>query len=364
MIRKPAFASRKSASNFGRIAVVLTVASVFLNGCAPLSPNAKYLFAPEVRTCPPKRSPYGGKPTIDCSCWARVKEPIPRAESSPGKISSVTAGKISTVTVGQATDYARQIEEEYVGAKSEYGSISSAVGIVLIPAGTSALALGGLGESATAVSSLGFGSAGLLGAGYWLSNTKREKVYMTGADALECLIGTMQPFDVEQMDFDGLKEKLGDWANAHPKRRKPPEPPPPTTGLAYANFEVESHAAYLEEELAILKADPKIATDACLKPALCYAERALKAAKTGTQAASKAYDAEQKYQQFSELFAGNAMVSVANTINNKVNKVMTDTEPNLQALANELSSAIPQSVQKLSGISSASSAATAATAAT
>lgn len=134
--------------------------------------------------------------------------------------------------------------------------------------------------------------------------------------------------------------------------------------MANANFQVESHAAYLEEDLTFLKSDPRVAADPCFKPALCYAEKALKAAKLNTQAASKAYDAEVKYLQFSERYAGNAMVSVTNTINNKVNEVMTDTEPDLHALANSLSGAIPQSAQTLAGITSASSAASAAAAAT
>ena len=315
-------------------AIVLAVAIATLSGCAPISPNVKYLFAPEVRTCPPTLSiGTGGQSTyaIDHTCSARVNEPIPTPQPSGGA---------SSLTVSQATNYARQIEEEYIGAKSEYGSVSSAVGIVLIPAGASALALGAAGESAAAVSGLGFGGAALLGAGYWLSNTKREKVYMTGADALECLVGTMQPFDVEQTDFAALKDQRDQ--------------------MREANTAVASGASDLEEQLARVRSDPEAVKDPCSKPVLCYTEQALKAAKSNSQAESKAYDAALKYDLFSRRYAGSAMVTVVNTINNKVNEVMTDTEPDLHALANSLSGAIPQSAQTLGGISSAASATTAA----
>jgi hypothetical protein len=357
---------------YEKVVAVIATALLLLSGCAPISPNAKYLFAPEVRTCPPTIYTESGQTQYyeDYSCWARIDEPRPAV---------ATRGQGSSVTVSQATNYARQIEEEYTGAKSEYGSLSSAAGVLLIPAGASALALGAEGGAASAVSALGFGSAGLLGMGYWLSNPKREKVYMTGVDALECLIGVMQPFDVGQTSFRQLQDAVGDWSwgKAYPEsfgmaasmgkedfNAPRPSGRAPAAGMARANFQVESSAAYLGEELAALKTDPTVATDACLRPALCYAEQALKAAGTGTQAASKAYDAALKYQQYSERFAGNAMVSTTNTINNDVNKVMTDTEPNLQSLAGELSSVIPQSAQKLAGISSAASAAAAASAAT
>lgn len=192
---------------FGKVSIVIAAVILFLTGCAPISPNAKYLFAPEVRTCPPYLASDGNY-YVDHSCAARVDEPVPDSKT--------TRGGPTSITVSQATNYARQIEEEYIGAKSEYGSISSATGVLLIPAGASALALDAEGGSATAVSALGFGSAGVLGLGYWLSNTKREKVYTTGANALECLIGTMQPFDVEQTDFTKLSDAVGNWNSSQP----------------------------------------------------------------------------------------------------------------------------------------------------
>jgi hypothetical protein len=337
--------------------IAAEILQLSLNACAPISPNAKYLFAPEVRTCPPYRAPNGLTYTDYPKsqwCAARVKEPVPTS-GVPGD---------SIVSVSQATNYARQIEEEYTGAKSEYGSINSTAGVLLIPAGTSALALGAEGGSASVVTSLGFGGAGLLGMSYWLANSKRETAYMTGVDALECLISTMQPFDVEQTDFARLDDTVGDWANAYPSGNGGGSNGPPASGMAYANFEVESDASYLGAQLAILKTNPDVAADACLKPALCYAEQVLKVAGLGTQAASKAYDAQLKYEQFSKRLAGDAMVGLVNSINNKVNKVMTETEPNLQALAGELKSVIPESAQSLAGISSASSTASAASTAT
>ena len=152
----------------------------------------KYLFAPDIRTCPPLVDNEGNY-SEDSYCPARVKEPLPTPKDS--------ADGGSRITVSQGTNYARQIEQEYIGAKAQYGSVASSLGVLIIPAGASALALGAEGISSTAVTALGFGSAALLGEGYWLTNKPREKVYMTGASALECLIDTMQPFDVEQTNF-------------------------------------------------------------------------------------------------------------------------------------------------------------------
>jgi hypothetical protein len=321
---------------YGGGLVVVAASSLFLSGCAPISPNAKYLFAPEVRTCPPTLSTdANGKSqySSDSYCWARIDEPRP---------APATEGQGSSRTVSQATNYARQIEEEYLGAKSEYGSMSSATGLLLIPAGASALALGAEGGASAAVSGLGFGSAGVLGLGYWLSNTKREKVYMTGTDALECLIGTMQPFDVEQTDFAKLSSRRDE--------------------MLEANTKAASRASYLEERLTRVRSNPLVVKNPCAKPVLCYAEQALKAAKSTSAAESKAYDAALQYQNFSEEDAGNEMIRVVNSINSKVNQVMTDTEPDLHSLANSLSSFIPQSADSLAGISSASSATSAAAA--
>ena len=251
------------------------------------------------------------------------------------------------MTVRQGVNYARQIEQEYIGAKAEYGSVASTLGIFIIPAGASALALGAEGVSATAVTGLGVGTAALLGEGYWLTNKPREKVYMTGASALECLIDTMEPFDEQQTDFPKLRTFVDDMADTR--------------------ADLNDRAHNLEKNLAQVKTAIQNSQDALnpnVAPVLCYVEKALKASNGSGQAESKAYDAAVKYDQFSQNLAGKNTVDVANRINDMVSAAMIDNEPDLHTLASNLSSAIPTSAQSLAQISTAKSAVTAAATAT
>ena len=240
---------------------------------------------------------------------------------------------METVTVSQGANYATQVEEEYIGAKGEYGSISSAFGVVLIPAGASALALGGLGESATAVSALGFGSAGILGMGYWLSNQPREKSYMAGAGALECLKGTMQPFDVDQGYLT-----LSELCDLNSELRGSKEA---------LQAKITEYAKALSE---LKTSGGDLLVDAASKKRLCYGEKLLKAANDSLTAATSAYDSGTKYYNYSYDNAGSEMVASVDAINNEVSKSMITTEPDLSALGSKLSTVIPDSAQKLAGI--------------
>ena len=333
MAQKPGFVWKQTAERSPKTPITgVALLSLVLASCAPLSPNAKYLFAPEVRTCPPTRSPYGDNYSIDRTCWARVDRPIPKAVYvSPGCYAN-GSGKIDTVTVAQAANYAAQVEEEYIGAKGEYGSISSAFGLVLIPAGASAMALGALGESATAVSALGFGSAGILGAGYWLSNQNREKAYMSGAGALECLTGTMRPFDVEQGTLT-----LGQLCRFD-------------SALEQSKKDLQTQITIFAGQLVSYQIRAGGTPDKATRKKLCYAEKLLKAANATLEAATSAYDSGTKYYNYSYDNAGYEMRDTVDAINNKVSSSMITTEPDLHGLANSLSTIIPDSAQKLAGI--------------
>jgi hypothetical protein len=333
VVPKQAFTRKPTSESLLRLVAALVAAlSLVVNGCAPLSPNVKYLFAPEVRTCPPWSSAYGDKPTIDHWCSARVDEPIPKTVYvSPGCYAN-GSGRIDTVTVAQAANYAAQVEEEYIGAKAEYGSIPGAAGLLLIPAGASALALGALGESATAVSALGFGSAAILGGGYLLSNPAREKAYMAGADALQCLMGTMQPFDIEQGSLTLVQLCAYDSV------------------LEQKKEDLQSQIPIFVGQLASYQALAGNNPNKATKKKLCYAEKLLKAANASLDAATSAYDSGTKYYNYSYDNAGYEMVNSVNAINNKVSSSMITTEPDLHALANNLSNIIPESAQKLAGI--------------
>jgi len=345
--RKPALVFKQITENsFGLAPAMAALMSLALTGCALISSNVKYLFAPEVRTCAPTRvSPAPDSPDGDVEysaeswwrCSARVNKPIPkclRTTSGDGSGTQCTpkgADQITTVTVAQSTEYANLIEEEYIGAKGEYGSISSAFGLVLIPVGASAMALGGLGESATAVSSLGFGSAAILGTGYWLSNQPREKAYMAGAKALECLKTTMQPFDVEQGALT-----LGQLGGLDSNLNKSKE-------------ELQTRITKFAGELTLYQTRGGTPDNATRKK-LCYGEKLLKAANASLQAATSSYDSGTKYYNYSYDNAGYEMEYSVDAINNEVSSSMIATEPDLSSLASKLSTIIPDSAQKLAGI--------------
>jgi hypothetical protein len=239
---------------------------------------------------------------------------------------------IRTVTVAQATDYATQVEEEYLGAKGEYGSIPAAAGVLLVPAGVSAMALGALGESATAVTALGFGSAAILGGAYLLSNPAREKAYMQGADAIECLKGTMQPFDIEQSSLT-----LGRLCTLD-------------STLEGSKKNLQGRIAECGGKLSAFQIEAGSTPDPATKKKLCYGEKLLKAANSSLQSATSAYDLSTKYYNYSYDNSGYEMVNTVNSINNKVSAAMITTEPDLHALANNLGGIIPESAQKLAGI--------------
>lgn len=194
------------------------------------------------------------------------------------------------------------------------------------------MALGALGESASAVTALGFGSAAILGGAYLLSSQPREKAYMQGAEALECLKGTMQPFDVEQGNLT-----LGQLCRFDSELKNKKE-------------ELQRQITDFAGNLASYRAEPDGIPDSVAKKKLCYGEKLLKAANASLQAANKAYDSSTKYYNYSYDNSGYEMVITVNSINNKVSTAMITTEPDLHALANNLSSVIPESAQKLAGI--------------
>ncbi len=353
----------KTSHRLRQVAVVAALAATFVwCACAPLTPNAKYLFAPDVRTCRPVKEQTTLNswlyPNDSCSTYAVVE---PTATATAASVGATPVGvSTPTITVSQATRYARQIETEYRGAKAEYGSLATSFGIIAIPAAASALALTAEDASATAATALGFGTAALIGEGEWLSNRPREKVYMTGANALECLISTMQPFDVEQTDFCTYCKTVGDCELV----RAPQCQAGPDGGMIGSRDEAQKAAEVLAGAITQVKNDRELAKDKKhFRPYLCYAEQALKAARASDQAAAKAYDAAVKYQQYSTRYAGNAMVSTANTINNKVSEAMIDSEPDLSKLASNLKGAMADTAVPLTQIGSAKADAQAASSA-
>src|SRR5208282_2494729 len=102
-------------------------------------------------------------------------------------------------------------------------------------------------------------------------------------------------------------------------------------------------ATTVEGMLNDLKTQTSVSSDS--RQLLCYAEKTLKAAGSANKAAAKAYDAGIQYRDYAYHYAGSAMMSKVNEINNLVSKALPETEPDLHTLAASLSSVIPDSAQ-------------------
>jgi hypothetical protein len=317
-----------------RIALLILPPLISIS-CAPFSSNAKYLYSPNVDIASLRSTAVSGpvkKDSKDISKDSNNNIACP----DTGDPAESDSSKLMPITIRQGTICARTVENEYCGAQDEYASIPAAFGTLLIPVGSSALALAGTGQSAAAVTSLGFGSAAILAGGYLLSNKKREKVYMTGASALECLIDTMGPFDKDQnpTTFENLstEKKRLEEVKEHLDKDIP--------ALEAAITQYHANYAFVGQNA---------------KKMLCYAEKTLSSAKTAQSAAIKANDSSGKYLNYSEDRAGREMVNDVHIMDNKVRMAMIDNEPDLQKLASNLSGAIPATAQSLAGINAKTS---------
>ncbi len=183
------------------------------------------------------------------------------------------------LSVGEATEIALRLESEYRGAKAEYGSVAALTGI---------------------------------------SESGRERVYMMGANALECLVSSYQAYDVNLTNFDELQQ-TGSMLD---KKRD-------DMSVQTAAFE-----QMLSQELTKHY-------DCSADAVWCASEHALLLVKRVVDAAQKTLVAAREYRQYSFATAGKTMLLSTYAINNEVSSALIDSEPDTSRLAMSLGAARP-----------------------
>jgi hypothetical protein len=103
-----------------------------------------------------------------------------------------------------AIAYAEYARDEYMAAKRQGGAIPPFLATVLAPIGGTALALGSLGISSLAVTSLGAAAGTIAGGASVVQSKDREKIYVIGAEGVQCLLNNMQPYTY--VDREKLRE--------------------------------------------------------------------------------------------------------------------------------------------------------------
>ena len=228
-----------------------------------------------------------------------------------------------------AIEYANNARAEYVRAGSVYSSTPGVLASVLIPVGGAALALGIEGIASGVVTGLGVGGASLLGMGTFYQHKDREIVYNTGANAIDCLSGTMQPFTDVSDD----------------------------TLFLLAQYLAKLNEAKADLELDMTAYQNLHIYDDCTKDAKARKDAAtlLNAAQTADKAAQASLQAGIDFNT-STLAAPTTIVYSVYSINDGIIKGLINTEPDVQTLAGNLKGVIPDSADNLAGIKQAQSA--------
>lgn len=228
-----------------------------------------------------------------------------------------------------AIEYANNARAEYLRAGSVYSSTPGVLASILIPVGGAAVALGIEGVASGVVTGLGVGGASLLGMGTFYQHKDREQVYNTGANAIDCLLGTMQPFtNVSDDTLDLLAQDLVELSVAKAELER--------AMSAYQNLHIYDDCSK----------DEKVRKDAATL--LGAAQTVDKAAQSGLQAGIDFNS--------STLAAPATIVYSVYSINDGIIKGLINTEPDVQTLAGNLKGVIPDSANNLAGIKQAQSA--------
>jgi hypothetical protein len=234
---------------------ILWVSVAFLgSGCAPISPSAKYLFSP----------------VVDISGIAQIE----------------TNGQ--HVSVEDATSIARKVEEQYVMARVEYGSLLFATA----------------------------------------SSRRRRQIYAIGSEALECLVSTRQPFDPTITNLDVL-DKYMSRLDLNLKV------------AATDNISLE------ESSTSPLIAPAEFYNDAACG-IFCFVEKTVVAIDNAITLATDALRKAIKYRKVSVPFAGISTLDEIYAINNRVSVALIDDNLSLDSLRSEQYSGIADSTRQLS----------------
>jgi hypothetical protein len=233
-----------------------------------------------------------------------------------------------------AVNYANNARAEYARAGNLYSTVPGVLETAAIPVGAAALALGIEGYSGAPITGLGVGAASLFGFGTLYQHKDRESVYVTGANAIDCLLTNMQPFtNVTTANLSELEQTLYG-----------------SDGLVQAKGDLERKiAAY-----ARLQVYKDCRTDSRGHPLRTQAERdaasaVLKAADAADKAAQTALQSGADFLGTTYSSPGTIVYTVY-SINDGVTKALISTEPDVQSLAGTMKGVIPDAANSLAGI--------------
>jgi hypothetical protein len=111
----------------------------------------------------------------------------------------------------KAIDDADAQRREYYDAVGDQAELKNGIALSLIPMSAAALYLG-ITETSTisrdAIAGIGLGGASIFGLGSYLYSEPRQRVYLTGSQAIGCAILSMRAYLVTQTDYDALGQGL------------------------------------------------------------------------------------------------------------------------------------------------------------
>lgn len=103
-----------------------------------------------------------------------------------------------------AIEYAETLRQRYYDAVGDQSKLKNGLALALIPMGAAAVAMGIGGGSTDVILGLAAGGAAALGVGTFFSSEPREKVYLSGSQALGCAIVKTFPYLVQKERWTSL----------------------------------------------------------------------------------------------------------------------------------------------------------------
>ncbi len=131
-----------------------------------------------------------------CSSWINPHVTWDRKQSA------------AQIDLHNAIDYAQRAIDKYKDAAGDQATLTTVMGLGLIPLGAAALGFGITGGNPNIVTALGLGGAAGYASGSWLSSKDRQLIYIEGMKAMSCAIGAVQPLNIPRNEIKTDLDKL------------------------------------------------------------------------------------------------------------------------------------------------------------
>jgi hypothetical protein len=202
----------------------------------------------------------------------------------------------------RAIDYADSLRHSYFDAVGEQSLARNGGAVALVALSAAALSAAiTQPEVDTLVANLAITGAGIAGTGMLLTSSDRQRVYLSGSQAVGCAILSMRPFLITEADYKAFKEAAD---------RQPGE-----------IVRLETDATALQSLVARFPSDA-LAPEA--QGALATAQALLTRAQTASASTDNAVLQIET--------AGRTLQTAVDTIRDKVSVEITKTEPDLQSI--------------------------------